>query len=61
MELVFGTEVQEVNPSTYTLVSKVGLCSEDCRGLPKTDIIMMLLGVARISLGWVFSVKGFNH
>uniref|UniRef100_A0A8C0ZYF2 MAGE domain-containing protein n=1 Tax=Castor canadensis TaxID=51338 RepID=A0A8C0ZYF2_CASCN len=45
MELVFGIEVQEVNPSNYMLISKLGLSSEGSRGLPKTGIIMTLLGV----------------
>ncbi|XP_020007988.2 melanoma-associated antigen B4-like [Castor canadensis] len=49
MELVFGIEVQEVNPSTYTLVSKLGLSIEGSRGLPKTGIIMTLLGVIFMS------------
>ncbi|KAL2768880.1 melanoma-associated antigen B6, partial [Daubentonia madagascariensis] len=51
MELVFGLELKEVNPGgqSYTLVSKLGLSSEGSlsgnKGLPKSGLLMMLLGV----------------
>jgi hypothetical protein len=49
MELIFGIEVQEVNPSTFSLVSKLDLSIEGSRGLPKTGIIMTLLGMIFMS------------
>ncbi|KAG8516831.1 Melanoma-associated antigen B3 [Galemys pyrenaicus] len=51
MELVFGLELKEVNPSnpSYSLVSKLALPSEEDLvggvGLPKTGFLMTLLGV----------------
>ncbi|XP_045850689.1 melanoma-associated antigen B17-like [Meles meles] len=52
MELVFGLELREVNArgQSYTLVSKVALLGEgtlggDNKGLPKTGLLMALLGV----------------
>ncbi|KAG3271863.1 melanoma-associated antigen B4 [Ictidomys tridecemlineatus] len=51
VELVFGLELKEVDPNShsYVLISKLGLSSEGSlsgsRGLPKTGLLMTLLGV----------------
>nr|XP_051683617.1 melanoma-associated antigen B1 [Oryctolagus cuniculus] len=51
LELVFGLDLKEVNPSShmYVLVSKLGLSTESSlhgnQGLPKTGLLMTLLGV----------------
>ncbi|XP_072812487.1 melanoma-associated antigen B4-like [Vicugna pacos] len=51
LELVFGLELKEVNPSShsYALVCKLGLPSDENlsgdRGLPKSGLLMTLLGV----------------
>ncbi|XP_049988515.1 melanoma-associated antigen B2-like [Alexandromys fortis] len=51
LELVFGLELKEVDPSSqsYMLVSKLGLSTEgslsNSTGLPKTGLLMTLLGV----------------
>ncbi|XP_075855292.1 melanoma-associated antigen B1-like [Microcebus murinus] len=51
MELVFGLELKGVKPGDqlYTLVSKLGLSTEGCvsgnGGLPKSGLLMTLLGV----------------
>ncbi|XP_048191426.1 melanoma-associated antigen B2-like [Perognathus longimembris pacificus] len=51
LELVFGVELQEIDPHThsYALVNKLGLTSECSmsanKGLPKTGLVMSLLGV----------------
>uniref|UniRef100_A0A8C7BTP6 MAGE domain-containing protein n=1 Tax=Neovison vison TaxID=452646 RepID=A0A8C7BTP6_NEOVI len=51
LELVFGLELKEVDPSshTYAFVSKVGLPTEgrlsDGMGFPKNGLLMPLLGV----------------
>ncbi|XP_047392523.1 melanoma-associated antigen B4-like [Sciurus carolinensis] len=51
MELVFGLEMKEVNTSShsYVLISKLGPSTEGTlsgtRGLPKTGLLMTLLGV----------------
>nr|XP_048305788.1 melanoma-associated antigen B4-like [Myodes glareolus] len=51
LELVFGLELKEVDPSSqsYMLVGKLGLSTEgslsSSSGLPKTGLLMTLLGV----------------
>ncbi|XP_014704011.1 melanoma-associated antigen B1-like [Equus asinus] len=51
LELVFGLELKEVDPSNhvYILVSKLGLLGNESlssdKGLPKTSLLMTLLGV----------------
>ncbi|XP_031230931.1 melanoma-associated antigen B17-like [Mastomys coucha] len=51
LELVFGLELKEVDPNSqsYMLVSKLGLSTEGSlsgsSGLPKTGLLMTLLGV----------------
>ncbi|XP_021533333.1 melanoma-associated antigen B17-like [Neomonachus schauinslandi] len=47
MELVFGLELREVDTrsQSYTLVSKLSLPSDGNKGLPKTGLLMALLGV----------------
>nr|XP_010962215.2 melanoma-associated antigen B4-like [Camelus bactrianus] len=51
LELVFGLELKEVDPSShsYALVCKLGLPSDENlsgdRGLPKSGLLMTLLGV----------------
>ncbi|ELW48292.1 Melanoma-associated antigen B4 [Tupaia chinensis] len=51
MELIFGLELKEVDPvsHSYALVSKLGLSNEGSvsgdKGLPKTGLLMTLLGV----------------
>ncbi|GAB1302956.1 MAGE family member B6B1 [Apodemus speciosus] len=51
LELVFGLELKEVDPNsqTYMLVGKLGLSTEGSlsgsSGLPKTGLLMTLLGV----------------
>lgn len=51
LELVFGLELKEVDPSSqsYMLVGKLGLSTEgslsSSTGLPKTGLLMTLLGV----------------
>ena len=51
MELVFGLEMKEVDLSRniYTLISKLNLGANDCPsddgGLPKSGLLMVLLGV----------------
>eukprot|EP00072_Mus_musculus_P072380 XP_017174143.1 PREDICTED: melanoma-associated antigen B2-like [Mus musculus] len=51
LELVFGLELKEIDPSSqsYTLVGKLGLSTEgslsSSSGLPKTGLLMTLLGV----------------
>ncbi|XP_064430875.1 melanoma-associated antigen B4-like [Mirounga angustirostris] len=47
MELVFGLELREVDSrsQSYTLVSKLSLPGDGNKGLPKTGLLMALLGV----------------
>ncbi|XP_032282363.1 melanoma-associated antigen B17-like [Phoca vitulina] len=47
MELVFGLELREVDTrgQSYTLVSKLSLPGDGNKGLPKTGLLMALLGM----------------
>ncbi|XP_027951815.1 melanoma-associated antigen B17-like [Eumetopias jubatus] len=47
MDLVFGLELREVDArsQSYALVSKLALPSDGNKGLPKTGLLMALLGV----------------
>uniref|UniRef100_A0A8C9A961 MAGE domain-containing protein n=1 Tax=Prolemur simus TaxID=1328070 RepID=A0A8C9A961_PROSS len=47
LELVFGLDVKEVDPNrnTYVLVNKIELTYDASRGMPKTGLLMIVLGV----------------